>query len=77
MKFSELKTREVINIKSCKKLGYISDLELDECTGQICAVIVPQKGRWMNFFCPEGDIRICYRDLKQIGSDIILVDINC
>lgn len=77
MKFSELKMREVINVRDCKRLGNVSDLELDECTGQICAIIVPRKGRWFNFLCQEGEVRIAYRDIKQIGSDIILVDINC
>ena len=41
MLYSELKSKEVINIKNCKRLGRIADLELDECTGQIHKIIVP------------------------------------
>ena len=38
MLFSELKCKDVINMRDCKKLGRISDLEFDQCSGQICKV---------------------------------------
>ena len=31
MRFSELKSKDVINLRDCKKLGRICDLEFDEC----------------------------------------------
>ena len=43
MLFSELKCKEVINLKDCRCLGKIGDLEFDECSGQICKVIIPGK----------------------------------
>ena len=39
MRFSELKSKDVINLRDCKKLGRICDLEFDECSGKICKVI--------------------------------------
>ena len=41
MLFSELKCKDVINLRDCRKLGNIADFEFDECTGCICKVIVP------------------------------------
>ena len=46
MLFSELKCKEVINLKDCKCLGKIGDLEFDECSGQICKVIIPGKNKF-------------------------------
>ena len=33
MLFSELKCKDVINVRDCKKLGHVCDLEFDECSG--------------------------------------------
>ena len=50
MRFSDLKAKDVINLRDCKKLGRINDLEFDECCGQICKVIVPGGNKFCNFF---------------------------
>ena len=77
MLFSELKCKDVINLRNCEKLGRISDLEFDACTGQICKVIIPCGNKFFNFLNPEPDICIPFKDIKQIGPDIIIVDIKC
>ncbi len=41
MLFSELKCKDVINVRDCKKLGHVCDLEFDECSGCICKIMVP------------------------------------
>lgn len=76
MKFSEFRQKEVINIKDCKKLGHVGDLEFDECSGQIHLLIIPEKGKWLNFLGCDQEYVICYNDIRQIGPDIILVDIK-
>ena len=76
MLFSELKCKEVINIRDCKKLGCVCDLEFDECSGCICKIIVPGGNKLFGFLRCEHEIAICLKDIKQIGPDIILVDIN-
>lgn len=75
MLFSEFRCKEVLNIKDCRLLGKVSDLEFDEKTGCIHKIIVPRGNKWENFFKCQEDIVICFRDIKQIGPDIILVDI--
>lgn len=77
MLFSELKCKDVINLRNCQKIGRVSDLEFDECSGQICKLFVPNGNKFLNFLCCEPDYCIPYKDIKQIGPDIILVDIKC
>lgn len=43
--FTDLKHKEVINICDGARLGTICDLELDECTGVISAIVVPGQSR--------------------------------
>lgn len=75
MLFSELKKKEVINLKNCQKLGRVSDFEFDECTGQIFKLIIPGENKWCGLFGSDSNYVICYKDIKQIGPDIIIVDI--
>ncbi len=77
MLFSEFKCKDVINIRDCKKLGKVIDLEFEPCSGCICRIIVSGGNKWWGILCGESDIFIAFKDIKQIGPDIILVDIIC
>ena len=74
MLLSDFSEKEVINIRDCKKLGHVTDLEFDERSGCICKVIVSNGCSFFSFLKPSCDYTICYKDIKQIGPDIILVD---
>ncbi|MBO4980425.1 MAG: YlmC/YmxH family sporulation protein [Lachnospiraceae bacterium] len=76
MLFSELKCKDVINIRDCKKLGRVCDLEFDECKGCILKIMVPGGNKMLNFLRCDPDIVIPFCNIRQIGPDIILVDIN-
>ena len=69
----DLKQKEVINIKDCARLGYVGDLEFDENTGCITALVVPGPGCICGFLGREKEYVIPFCDVCQIGSDIILV----
>ncbi len=75
MLYSELRTKEVINLRDCRKLGHVIDLEFDQCTGCIHKLIVPGCSKIKSFLRCESDFVICYKDIKQIGPDIIIVDV--
>ena len=77
MLFSELKCKDVINIRDCKKIGRVCDLEFDPCNGCISKIMVPSGDKLLCFLRCEPDIEIPCKDIKQIGPDIILVDIKC
>ena len=78
MLYSDFKCKEVINIKDCKRLGKVTDFEFDECTGQICKIIVScgGVGSFFDWFKCDSDYTIPYCDIKQVGPDIILVDVK-
>lgn len=50
MKISDFQTKDVINITDGKRLGQISDLELDLQQGRIEAIVVPGYSRFMGLF---------------------------
>lgn len=75
MLFSELKSKSVINLKDCKCLGKVGDLKFDECSGQICALLITGSNRFSCLFNSEPEYVIPYKNIKKIGPDIIIVDI--
>ena len=62
MRICDLRQKEVINIKDCKRLGYVCDIEFDRKT---CGL-----------FGRDTEYRIPFCRVCQIGPDIILVDID-
>ncbi|MBE7048358.1 MAG: YlmC/YmxH family sporulation protein [Ruminococcaceae bacterium] len=70
----ELRQKEVINITDASRLGYISDVEVSLEAGAIEAVIVPGKARLFNFG-NSGDLVIPWDKIKQIGKDVVLVEL--
>ena len=70
----ELRQKEVINLSNAGRLGFVSDVEVSLEGGVIEAVIVPGKARLFNF--GKGhDLVIPWDKIKQIGEDVILVDL--
>lgn len=49
MKISDFQSKDVINIVDGKKLGNVSDIELDLRQGKIDAIVVPQLQRMFGF----------------------------
>ena len=73
---SDLRCKEVINIRDGLRFGFICDLELCMETGNIKSMIIPVPGRFLWFFGRGQEFRILWKEIKQIGMDIILVDVD-
>ena len=73
-KFSDLRCKEVINIATGARLGYVSDAEIDLTDGKICALIVPGPARFFGLFGRGEEYYIPWDCIRQVGDDIILVD---
>ena len=73
MKISDFQTKDVINIIDGKRLGQISDLELDLRQGRIEAIVVPSYGKFMGLFGGGSDLIIPWRNIVKIGSEVVLV----
>lgn len=76
MRLCEFQNKEVINGCDCKKLGCVTDLIFDECSGCIEAIIIPKCGKWYNLFGDGGEYIIPFHCIKKIGPDIILVEMH-
>jgi len=72
----DLKRKEVINICDCKRLGYVGDVEFNPETGCITHLIVPGPGCLCGIFGREKEFVIPFCDVRQIGDDIILVEVK-
>lgn len=76
MKISDFQSKDVINIVDGKKLGQITDLELDLRQGRIESIIVPNTGRFFGFFGAGTDFVIPWRNIVKIGMDVVLVKLD-
>ncbi len=73
-RYSELIQKEVINIKDGCLLGCIRDLEIDECDGKICAIILQGESRFLGLLGSSSECQIPWDKICKIGADIILVE---
>ncbi|HEX7056144.1 MAG TPA: YlmC/YmxH family sporulation protein [Bacilli bacterium] len=76
MKISDFQTKDVINIVDGKKLGQISDLELDLRHGRIESIVVPSQGKFFGLFGGGADVVIHWRNIVKIGMDVVLVKLD-
>ncbi len=77
VRFCELKQKEVINVCDGCRLGYVTDLELDVCTGKIIALMIPaENGKMFQLFSGRQEYYILWKCVKKIGDDIILIEAN-
>jgi YlmC/YmxH family sporulation protein len=73
VKISDFQTKEVVNILDGKRLGQISDLEIDLRHGRVEAIVVPGPGKFLGFFAAGNDYVIPWRNIVKIGKDVVLV----
>ncbi|AZN43692.1 MULTISPECIES: YlmC/YmxH family sporulation protein [Paenibacillus] len=76
MKISDFQTKDVINIVDGRKLGQVSDLELDLRQGRIDSIVVPNYSRFFGLFGGGTDVIIPWRNIVKIGTDVVLVRID-
>ena len=71
--FGELKSKEIIDIDTGEKLGFVDDLEFDSDTKNIISLIAYGRQRFFGFFGHEADVVIPCESIRLIGRDTILV----
>ncbi len=74
MKFSDMRSKEVICARDGQRLGFVSDMEFDENTGRISSIIVPGAYRYMGVFGREDDVVIDWERITTIGEDLIIIE---
>lgn len=73
---SDLKQKEVINIADGRRLGFVSDVEINLEDGRLEAIILPGAGRFFGLLGKENEFVIPWDRIKKIGEDIILVEMD-
>lgn len=74
-KASDLR-RDVIDVRTGRKLGELVDVEIDDRTGRITAVVVPGPSRFFGLLGNEKDLVIPWTKIVRVGPDCILVDMG-
>ena len=69
MRFSDLCEKEVVNVKDCRCLGSVRDLDIDKECGKILALIVPGPGNIWAVFAETANF--LFHGLKLFGLDPI------
>ena len=72
---TELTRKQVINLHNGNCLGNISDVEVNTQTGKVVAIVLYPR-RFMSGFGRGEEIKICWEDIKVIGEDTVLVDVD-
>ena len=72
-RITDLRDKEVIDIKTGLRLGCVCDVEVDTCNAQIISIIVFGKGKFGGLWGRCDDIVIPWCDIEVIGEDTILV----
>lgn len=72
--FSDLRYKEVIDVHSGFRMGYVCDAEYDDSSGQITAIITPGRAKFFGIFGREDDMVMPWGSIVRVGTDIILVD---
>lgn len=75
-RFAELRCKEVICIADGRRLGFVSDVEVEIPQGNVCALIVPGPCRILGLFGRRDDYRIPWGCIRRVGPDIILAEVK-
>lgn len=69
----DLGSREVIDIESGTRLGYVGDVEISTQSGMVRAIVIPGRLRLFGLLGREEDRIIPWSAIEKIGKDILLV----
>ena len=73
-RFSDFRYKEVINVRSGQRLGYVCDALFTTQEGRITALVVPGKVKYFGLFGREEDYVLPWECISRIGDDLILVE---
>ncbi|MGI6452060.1 MAG: YlmC/YmxH family sporulation protein [Syntrophomonadaceae bacterium] len=78
MRLNDLVGKEMVNIYDGMRMGTVgeSDMVIDEETGDIVSIILPNKGNLLNFWVDRQKLIIPWEAVKKIGREVIVVDID-
>ena len=73
-RIGDLRYKEVINVNTGYRLGFVSDAVFDISSGQMSALVVPGEFKISGLFGKSNEYVIPWGAIRKIGDDIILVE---
>ncbi|MCC8015034.1 MAG: YlmC/YmxH family sporulation protein [Eubacterium sp.] len=70
----DIRKKEVINIFDGTRLGFVSDVILDETNGRIKKLIVPAPAKLLGLYSGGKEYKIGWDDIKVVGDDFLVID---
>ena len=68
-----LRQRTVIDIDTAERIGSVSDVEIDEATGNISSIIVKRRYGFFSGFFGFGEVTIPWGAIEAVGRAFVLV----
>lgn len=68
-----LRRRVVIDVTSAERIGYVSDMEIDESDGRVCAVIVRRHTGFLSSLLHIGEMSVPWEAITAVGDEFVLV----
>ena len=74
--YSDLRYKEVIDVHTGFRLGYVCDAEFDDKEGRLVSLVTPGRSKLFGLLGREDDYVLPWTSIVRIGTDIILVDLQ-
>lgn len=71
---TDLKCKEVIDLNTGNRIGFVDDVEVILPGGQIAALVVPGEGKCFGLLGRGEDVVIPWCCVRRFGDDVILVE---
>ena len=76
IRVSDIMDKEIINVKNGKKMGFITDIDIDVNEGRVVSFSTTGEGSG-GFFSSGVDMDVIFwNDILKIGCDTIIVNIG-
>lgn len=76
IRISDIMEKEIINVKNGKRMGFITDIDMDINEGKIMSFKITGDGGKGIFSRGYEDESIFWSDILKIGCDTIIVNIG-
>lgn len=78
MRLNELVGKEMVNIFDGMRMGTVgdSDMLIDEESGHIISIILPNRGNALTFWADRQKLVVPWEAVKKVGREVIVVDID-
>ena len=70
---ADLRSKEVINVDDGSRIGCVTDVEIDTCTGSLVSIIIWGKSKGFGLMGRYEDIKICWNDIKVMFMTVLAV----